>query len=298
MSLRPFNPEKDRSVFADKRLFKFMGDRFERVTKFQEFLEAFRTPDLFFVFDLGGPGSGHYGHKGTKGRRGGSAPGTSAIGVARRAEKIKVVKSGGRSQLTQKDFKTDKEDTTLLLVEGASRRLASKWEVDRADLDALAKEEGRKLLLDDTEAKYEMAYAYIRKWLGSSGGPVPTAMAVHINDKLGSRYKLTKRDQNTTRFIKEHPAQYRAVTSLADAMYSETQGWLKEKGVSNIRLSRSGAPAKDKPFSSWSLGWGGVRHEPGRNVITEVVLSKYILSVPPTGFGTLAESEVVVLARP
>ncbi len=88
MSLRPFNPEKDRSVFADKRLFKFMGDRFERVTKFQEFLEAFQNPDLFFVFDLGGPGSGHYGHKGTKGRRGGSAPGTSAIGVARRAEKI------------------------------------------------------------------------------------------------------------------------------------------------------------------------------------------------------------------
>jgi len=227
----------------------------------------------------GDPGSGHHGHSGRPGSVGGSAP------------------SGGY-QLSQEDFKTDKEDTNLLLVEGASRRIADKWGVSRADLNALAEEEGWDLPIDDTEAKYEMAYAYIRKWHGSSGGAVPTAMAAHISDKLGSNYKLIERDQSSTQFIKDHPAQHRAMTSLAETMYSETQDWLKGKGVSNLRLLRSGTPAKDKPFSSWSLSWGGVRHESGRSVITEVVPAKYILSVPPTGFGTLSESEVVVLARP
>ncbi len=91
MSLRQFNPDKDRVVFRERRLFKFVGEsEFEQVVSLQEFLLAFQHPKLYFTWDLGGPGSGHYGHKGTKGRRGGSTPGTSAIGAARRSEKIKA----------------------------------------------------------------------------------------------------------------------------------------------------------------------------------------------------------------
>ncbi len=85
MSLRPFNPEKDRSAFVDKRLFKFVGDnQFERVVNFQGFLQAYKNPDLYFVFDemLGGPTSGHRGHKGVPGYRGGSMPSSGRANFA------------------------------------------------------------------------------------------------------------------------------------------------------------------------------------------------------------------------
>ena len=71
MGFRPFNPEKDRTAFAENRLYEFVGgDQFDLVTDFTRFLEAYQNPGLFFV--LGGPGSGNWGHKGTPGKRGGS----------------------------------------------------------------------------------------------------------------------------------------------------------------------------------------------------------------------------------
>ncbi len=76
MGLRLFNAEKDRTVFVENRLFEFVGDgQFSLVTNFSRFLEAYQNSGLFFVLELGGPGSGHHGHKGVKGRRGGSSPG-------------------------------------------------------------------------------------------------------------------------------------------------------------------------------------------------------------------------------
>ena len=54
MSFRSLNPETDRTAFAERRLFEFVGgDKFEPVTDFTRFLEAFHSPGLFFVFEEG-----------------------------------------------------------------------------------------------------------------------------------------------------------------------------------------------------------------------------------------------------
>jgi len=52
MGFRTFNPEKDRAVFAEGRLYEFVGgSEFKPVMEFNRFLEAFHAPGLFFVFE-------------------------------------------------------------------------------------------------------------------------------------------------------------------------------------------------------------------------------------------------------
>jgi len=242
------------------------------------------TPEGGWV-EKGGPGSGHHRHRGVKGKRGGSVPSKGGVSLE-------------PFQLSQESFKTDTERTTSEVREGASKRLAKRWDIDQAALDVFMKEEGLEFYGNVSEVKEQVAYDLLHRWAGSAGGPVPTAMAAHISDKLGMSYNLTPRLADTTQYIKDRPALNRAVTSLADAMYLGTQGWLGERGIASVELLRSGAQGKDRPHTSWSTDWGGVRHQPGRKVVTEAIPARYILSVPSTGFGTLSESEVVVLARP
>lgn len=229
--------------------------------------------------ERGGPGSGNWGHKGRKGKRGGSA-------------------RGGVVGLPQEAFKTSAEQTTRQVRKGAAKRLAARWEVSRNDLGALMREEGLEFDGSEGAIKEQVTHDLLRTWAGSAGGPIPTSMAVSMCDKLGVEYKLTQRAADTTQYIKDRPAVQRAVSSLADAMYSGTQEWLKERNITSVELLRSGTLGKDRPHTSWSTDWGGVRHQRGRKVVTETIPARYILSVPSTGFGTLAESEVVVLARP
>jgi hypothetical protein len=233
------------------------------------------------VVEKGGPGSGNFGHEGRPGEVGGSGPGGET-----------------GASLNQDSFKTKDETTTELVREGAAVRLASSWQVQRSDLDVLVKEEKFTFETNTTtdDMKRAVVERYLRTWAGSSGGPVPAYMASVVASDLGLQ-NASDWNKDSQQYIKDRPELDRAISSLGRAMYANTQVWLSERGVTSVALLRSGSGDKNRLFTSWSTSWSGVRHESGRPVVRETVPAKYILSVPSTGFGTLAESEVVVLTR-
>jgi hypothetical protein len=196
-------------------------------------------------------------------------------------------------RLTQDSFKTEDENTTIRVREGAAKRLAARWEVSDEDLAELSKEEGAKWT-----TKEQAVYGILRSWAGSSGGPISTAAAVAVAEHLGEEYTFYGENQRGVQaYIKARPALDRATSSLGMAMYRLTQEWLIERGVKEVKLLRTGGHANTQPAASWTTNWGGLRYDPNRETVAEIVPAKYILSVPPTGFGTLTESEVVVLPR-
>jgi hypothetical protein len=209
--------------------------------------------------------------------------------------------SGG-SNLSQSDFRSYSGATTESTADEAAKAVAGNWNVSDADLHALAAEEGiseSTNQLSGSALKESMAQYYISRWQGSSGGPVAVAAAAHVADEHGLSYQLSDREAVSQEFIKNNPALDRATSSFGDAMYRTTQGWLAQRGITQVnvmRQSRFGAALDEtRPFTSWSTGWGGVRHEAGGTFREATIPASRILSVPPTGFGTLAESEVVVL---
>jgi hypothetical protein len=206
----------------------------------------------------------------------------------------------GDGGLSQEDFKGDDASiSTSGLMEVVAGKLASQWDVTQEDLKRLAKEEGR----DDASVagmppeklKESLVEGLLRIWGGSSGGPVPTAMTTAVADRLGLEYRLDESGKTTNKFIKANPALDRATASLGEAMYSSTQKWLKERGTKSVDLYRKGGLAEDRLFSSWSTSWGGVRQEGGGDYVKVRVPASQVFSTPATGFGTLAESEVVLL---
>ena len=201
--------------------------------------------------------------------------------------------SGGR--LDQDMFKTDDEQTTEAVREGTAKRLAALWDVSLEDLTELSREDGFKFesTISLSEMKEGVAFHYLRKWSGSSGGPIAEHAARAVLNDLG----IKSSSVDTTKYIEDRPALDRAISSFGRAMYQNTQGWLANRGVISVNLLRAGGPGQDRLFTSWSTHLGGVRHESGRTVIKERIPAKYIWSVPSTGFGTLAESEVVVLGH-
>ena len=218
---------------------------------------------------LGSSKSGHYGHAGIPGHRGGSA--------ARGAVSI---------QSTEQAW-----DIT-------SKQVASNWDVLRKDLDALALEEKVSLVgMSDSAAKETLAYGFIRRWTGSSGGPVATRAITAVCDDLGLSYSLYKGEQQSQDWMKEHPSIDRAASSFGRAMYAQTQAQFKKNGVAEVGVMRSGSAGEGRPFTSWSTNWGGVRHEEGRQVIKATIPIERVFSTPTSGFGSYAESEVVVLPR-
>jgi len=221
----------------------------------------------------GGAGSGNWGHAGRPGLVGGS---------------------GGRGghMLTVSDF--GEGFTTYQLIESTSRSLAETWDVDANDLNELATEEGFDLSGERLEhAKQSFLEYELRKWAGSSGDAISEASMAHIADKLGLGYNL--RDTTSLDFIRSHAGMDRATRALGDAIYSNTQEWLSRKGVDGLQLLRSGSAEGNRLMLSWSLDWGGVRHESGRPVISRYVPRRLIFSTPVTGFGTFTEAEVVTL---
>lgn len=218
--------------------------------------------------------SGNFGHGGRPGKRGGSSP-----------------------KISSSDFYVG-GNTTSKVIDETTNRVSSRWNVDEFDLKELAKEEGISIEnLSNDQAKHRLTYHYLRTWAGSSGDPGSTYAISSVADSLGLKYNLNDRNKDIREYIKNKPALDRALSSFGKAIYDDTQDWLKEKGVSSLKLYRAGDSGKDKPFTSWALNYGGVRSEGGRKVITERIPSKFIFSIPNTGFGTAFESEVVVLPR-
>lgn len=222
----------------------------------------------------GGAGSGNRGHAGRIGKRGGSGPGNLSA----------------RNKIEQKDLFHEGG------IERTARNLAAKWDVSEEDLKVLADEE-KIVSGSDFTLKEAIVYDYLKTWVGSSGGMGEMYAISTVADKLGLKYNLSDGQRRVAEYIKTRPPIDRALTSLGEVMYNSTQDWLKEKGVKELKLLRAESSTKNPPATSWSLNWGGIRLMPGRNVVSEVIPAKNILSVPTTGFGNASESEVVVLPR-
>lgn len=205
------------------------------------------------------------------------------------------VASSARQELDQDSFKTDGADSTSRLREHAAKQLAQVWQVSPEDLAELAREDRATYA-----TKEDAAWSFLKGWAGSSGGPIQTAAATAVCDELGLPYKFHSESQaRVNEYIRKRPALSRATASFGKAMYETTQKWLANRGITQVKLVRSGANPDEtgQAAASWSTSLAGVR-DASRGVIEETVPAWRILSVPTTGFGTLAESEVVVLPKP
>jgi len=199
------------------------------------------------------------------------------------------------NKVNQESFKTPDADTTERVRDLAARNLAESWQVSPEDLAELAKEDRATY-----STKEDAAWEFLRSWASSSGGPIPTAAATAVCDSLGLPYKFHSDGQaKINDYIRKRPALNRATTSFGKAMYDVTQKWLAERGITEVELVRGGANPDEtgQPASSWSTSMAGVRGA-DRGLYREKIPAWRILSVPSTGFGTLHESEVVVLPKP
>lgn len=239
----------------------------------------------------GGPGSGHFGHSGRPGKVGGSATG-------------KIIGSP-QNAISQEDFKRDNAQTTESLMEVVGADLAHDWSVEPDVLFRMAQETySRDTIFDVSnieQAREQYVTSLLHQWGGSSGSPETIAMVDGVAKKLGLSYDPYNEVNHNNLFAyldKSMPGSRQAYAELGVIMYNNTQQWFAERGIKELTLIRSGESNANRLYSSWTLDWGGVRHDSGRNVIREVIPIEYILSTPATGFGTLAESEIVVLPRP
>jgi 8-oxo-dGTP pyrophosphatase MutT (NUDIX family) len=214
---------------------------------------------------------------------------------------IKVGEDGS-SNLGQEDFKEDSSDTTESVTDRAIRNVAARWQASDGDVHALAREdEVDDPSLSGQALKEHVAGVVMRRWQGSSGDAISTAATTHVATRLGLEPQLDERSLRTQEYIKAHPALDRATSSLGDAMYDGTQQWLADRGVTAVHVMRSTGAADEaddtRPFTSWTTDYGGLRHEAGWHVREATVPASRVFSMPPTGFGTLAESEVVLLPK-
>jgi hypothetical protein len=212
----------------------------------------------------------------------------------------------GGAHLTVDDFKRPGEHDTFSMIDGAAKRLAAKWRPSESDLDVWIAEEqqsvrdhyvGKSL----AEKREGLAHDVLKKWQGSSGGPVATVAITAVADRLGANYDLTHDEQGPQDYIRGRPALRRPIESLGEVMYSQTQAWFAERGITHVQVKRITwrGEAKDdrRPFTSWSAeGTSGyVGEQTGSTERHETVPVARVFSIPPTGFGTLAEAELVLL---
>lgn len=229
----------------------------------------------------GGKGSGHHGHSGRPGKHGGSLPG----------------KGGGVVTLTREDFIGDDENisTSFDMYERTAKILASAWDADDKGIQHLLEEEGMTLDKSGT-GKEALAYYYIRHWGGSSGGPAVSVIAEHISKKLGQTPSDSVMDDGVRQFMKDNPDIAKTIQSFGDAMYTTTQKWFADRGITHVQLHRAGfKDDNERTLTSWSADTGGVLYGKNRIIREAIVPVKQILSIPSTGFGTLTEREAVVI---
>lgn len=229
-----------------------------------------------------------------------------AVNNAERKARYDAGKPDELTKLTKEDFLlyNDSGIANDKSYEKTIHDVAANLHASDSDLRALAAEEGDDgaVKLSGDALKNRMVGNYVYGWRGSSGGPVPVAMITHVNDKFSRPYKLSDEEENTNAYIAARPAVQRAAHALGDAMYATTQEWLKNHGIKNVELYRASRGLdwdKTRPFTSWSTMSGWIRESNTGGIRHESVPAERIFSLPPTGFGTYAESEAVVLpAKP
>lgn len=248
----------------------------------------------------GGPGSGNWNHKGRPGMVGGSVSGGGSSVVHNVTE------------LTRSDFSREVPEDILrtafyigTIPDYSSKQVAKNWDISRDDLIDLMREDGwgkRPELMEEVNGrstqknKEEYLYSKIRSWGGSSGGTVVDVMVNHLNAKLHTGSEQIDLGTGTTKFFQDHLSMKKSIESSADAMYKTTQDWFKKRGITHLKLYRGGyADDQSKPYTSWSTEPQEIRRGSNRIYKQAIVPVWQILSIPPTGFGTLLEREAVVL---
>ncbi|MEL0117278.1 MAG: phage minor head protein, partial [Pelagibacteraceae bacterium] len=167
--------------------------------------------------------------------------------------------SGGAGGTIDFDsFKEGRGDTTFAVLEATAKDLSDRWDVSDDDLMALAREEysrpaEREWLASKTpgEVKEGLVLATLKKWTGSSGGPIASSVAVAASKKHGStqELRLHPNEQSVLSYLEQRPAANRAIGSLSDAMYEGTQKWFADREIKEITVYRKGGLAEDRPFS-------------------------------------------------
>jgi hypothetical protein len=208
----------------------------------------------------------------------------------------------GRKDMTTDAAGKELATTTEKLMEVAAARVAPRWSVSEPDLRTLLKEEGVGKDFENykgDELKRSAAEYFIRQWASSSGHPVAVAAVSSVANSMGLDYKLLKHHEETNAWINSRPELKRATDSLGKAIYDSTQDWLVERGIKELEVHRVGGLSENRLFSSWSTTFGGARAEGGAGErVKASVPAKYVFSLAGAGFGTLHETEAVLLPRP
>jgi hypothetical protein len=208
----------------------------------------------------------------------------------------------GRKDMTTDTAGKELATTTEKLMEVAAARVAPRWSVSEPDLRTLLNEEGVGKDFENykgDELKRAAAASFIRQWASSSGHPVAVAAVSSVANSMGLDYKLLKHHEGTNAWINSRPELKRATDSLGKAIYDSTQNWLSQRGITELEVHRVGGLSENRLFSSWSTTFGGARAEGGGGErVKASVPVKYVFSVAGAGFGTLHETEAVLLPRP
>jgi hypothetical protein len=208
----------------------------------------------------------------------------------------------GRKDMTTDTAGKELATTTEKLMEVAAARVAPRWSVSEPDLRTLLNEEGVGKDFENykgDELKRAAAEYFIRQWASSSGHPVAVAAVSSVANSMGLDYKLLKHHEGTNAWINSRPELKRATDSLGKAIYDSTQNWLSQRGITELEVHRVGGLSENRLFSSWSTTFGGARAEGGGGErVKASVPVKYVFSVAGAGFGTLHETEAVLLPRP
>jgi ADP-ribosyltransferase exoenzyme len=235
-------------------------------------------------------------------RRGRWTKGGAGVPTAPKASGSATSTRGEPAKLDQGSFKERPGDEDEDVSARAGDRIAEQWDVSNDDLMALAAVDGAAGWLEGLpEGERKAAYArrLIGQWNSSSGGPIPTAAITKVADRLGLGYTLADDEARTNNYIRGNEALDRATGSFGEAMYAATQAWLAERGITEVQAYRSGRGKEwddSRPFTSWAGNAGGTKGAAGdKNFRDEVVPASRIFSVPPAGFGTMHESELVLL---
>lgn len=174
-----------------------------------------------------------------------------------------------------------------------ARILARQWDVTPEELRAIMTEDRRPQI-----GKTGGISGWLRTWSSWSGEPPHRAIMYGVAKEAGIPIPEIEANSPLSKWLDQRPLVRSGFEKLGRAMYRETQKWFADRGITEIEVGRKGDYVPDKLFSSWSASWGGIYHQAGGDRVAARVPVKYVASIPATGFGTRAESEVVLLPRP
>lgn len=223
--------------------------------------------------------------------------------------------SGDASELSLDDFA---EGTTYTrgagspeaqivqqLRERAAAKVADRWDVSPADLEATIRESGYWDNYKDIpfgEQKRAFIEERIKEFSSGPHHPIPTLMIHGAATAAGADFQLSDSQKAVVEFARSHPAIQRATSSLGRAMHEETQAWFAERGITAVKAKRatmsSEGDESNNLRSSWSLQResGFFQASSEHTVVEADIPVARIFSIPPTGLGSYEEAELVVMA--